>query len=447
MKSPPRVALVYHDLSTKGGAENLSVWLAYTLAVRGYEVTLFTSSYDPALWPKRFLSCFSVHLLPNLSKGCIFQKSNMLKRRVFGRYLSKALRGYDVIVVNNNPSIQWVHLAKKRGGDFGKVLWLCQEPTRRLFGHVTDRHLLDYKTYCNGNGYNGHISEAVRKHRLAEQKRARKHARNARWEIDAASTASVIVANSRFTAEHVEKVYSRKPEVIYPGVFSVNAERAAQSKPAEGNYIGYVGRLSTKKNVHNVIEAFRILCERRASDGLSLKIVGEGPESSTLQKKVSDYRLQERVSFLGKLSDEQLGKFYAHARLCVYAPIDEPFGLVPLESLYYKTPVIASDHGGPAEVLTYGENAYLVNPFDPEEMAEAITRCVWNEDEARGLAEKGHELVKSSFMFDRFVSQLVGFFEGKKESPSETLGRSREPIAEATAGSLVNKERSRDLAE
>jgi glycosyltransferase involved in cell wall biosynthesis len=410
MKSAKRIALLFHSLAIKGGAGNVTIWLANALASRGYDTVVLTPLFDPSLWPQELLSNFSIQVFPNFSLNILAKRSKVYRRRLFGRYLSTALGGYDVVIPNNSPAIQWVQIAKRRNSSINKVLWLCQEPTRQLFGPITDTHFYDPKRYQNGNGFNAHIAEAVKNHEQRMCRKARKRARDAQWEIEAASAASVIIANSRFSAQNIKKVYSTNAEVIYPGIFSKNHAGHAPKRSNTENYIGCVGRLSVAKNVHNVIDAFRIFCENGAEKTLQLRIVGDGPQRMALQEKVSQYGIEKRVVFLGQISDKALPEFYANSRLTVYVPIDEPYGLVPVESLYYKTPIIVSDHGGPGEVFTHQENAYMVDPFDPIAIADMIARCLNNADEAAHMAQKGRAFVKSSLAFEGFVDRLEQFF-------------------------------------
>ena len=410
MAPSKKVALLFHSLAIKGGAGNVTVWLADTLARRGYETTVFTASFNSTLWPEELLSGFSVRVLPEFLPRLLVKRSNSLKRRRYGDYLAKELADFDVIIPNNNPSIQWVHMAKKLNKDIGKILWLCQEPTRHLFGALTDRHFFDSEKYSNGNGYNQHLLEAVRHRRLKIEKMTRKRARNARWEKEAADAASTIIANSHFSAENIKRVFAKDSVVIYPGILpKAEVMAPVNGKPRE-DYICYVGRLSVMKNVDNVVEAFRILRRNKALDKLRLRIAGEGPRLGALKQKVAEYGLEDRVDFVGYLPDADLPGFFADALLTVYVPVDEPFGLVPLESLRQGTPVVVSDHGGPGEVLTHQENAYVVNPFDPEQIAETIAHCLDNADEGRRLAESGGALVESSLTLKRFVDRLEKFF-------------------------------------
>jgi glycosyltransferase involved in cell wall biosynthesis len=410
MKPARRVALLFQTLALRGGAENVTIWLAHALASRGYEIAVFSPSYDPALWPEQLTAPVPIHVFPDFSFNLLAKRSNVHRRRLYGRYLSRALEGFDVIIPNNSPAIQWVDMAKRRNDRLGKIIWLCHEPTRQLFGAITDRHLFEYEKYGGGPGCNGHIAQALNLQKKRMARKVGKRARNARWEIESASAASRIVANSHFSARNIKEVFGRDAEVIYPGILLTRGQRQDSHKPRKQNYIGYVGRLSVKKNVCNVVEAFRLLCENGVDQGLSLKIVGDGPRRDALREKVWNDGLQDRVVFLGQLSDDELPEFYARSRLTVYVPIDEPYGLVPLESLYYHTPIIVSDHGGPGEIFTHRENACLVNPFNPVEIANAIAWCLENEEEAERLANRGHDLVASSLTFDAFVDKLEHLF-------------------------------------
>jgi glycosyltransferase involved in cell wall biosynthesis len=167
-----------------------------------------------------------------------------------------------------------------------------------------------------------------------------------------------------------------------------------------------VSPLTRKKNVHNVIEAMNILVNQRKLDGVRLKIVGDGPERAAIEGLAAQYGLGDRVAFLGFVSDAQVVRTYQAARLTVYVPIDEPFGLVPLESMACGTPVVASDHGGPLDSVVANETGLHVNPFDPEAIADAIQALFCDEARLRAMGASGARWVRERFTLEGFLDRF-----------------------------------------
>ena len=101
-----------------------------------------------------------------------------------------------------------------------------------------------------------------------------------------------------------------------------------------------------------------------------------------------------------------LAVLYREALATVYVPVDEPFGLVALESMLHGTPVVISDHGGMAEVVTDGDMGFHVNPFDPEAVAGAVKTLLDNPNLARRMGESGHNRVVENFTLEKFVERF-----------------------------------------
>ncbi len=404
------VAIINDRLDIEGGAGNVALGLASILAKKKFAVTVFTTCFDASLWPEELCSGFSLHLVPDSIGPFRLEKSKRVRRLLVGRYLSGKLDKFDIVICSNSIAMQWLHLAKKYNKNVPLGIFLCQEPTRKVFGEITDTHFFSVERQDTRNGYNTHILHDIQKQRSQWRKKRRKYARDAMWEVEAASSASVLVANSMFSARHIETVFQRSPLVVYPGIFK-NGEVTKCTQDEAEPYIGYVGRLSTKKNVQNILESFRIFRELTGNSQLLLKFIGDGPAYTELRARTSSLGLEKKVFFRNYLNDRDLSVFYANAEMIIYIPIDEPFGLVPLEALAHGTPVIVSDHGGPAEVLSHKLNAYLVNPFDPEKVAEAISYFLANRNVARSMAIRGRDLVASYYTMDRFADEVLRLIE------------------------------------
>lgn len=164
----------------------------------------------------------------------------------------------------------------------------------------------------------------------------------------------IVICNSNYTQEAYGKVYQRKAAcVIYPPIHLKYTD--VQDK--KENYFLSVSRITKFKNVHVLIDAFEIFVKRNPD--YRLYIAGEGEEKENLQNSVTRRNLATHVFFWGKLNDQTLETFYRQARATILCSREEPFGLVPVESMMYGTPVIAHNSGGPLETIVHNKSGFL----------------------------------------------------------------------------------------
>jgi glycosyltransferase involved in cell wall biosynthesis/predicted metal-dependent phosphoesterase TrpH len=130
----------------------------------------------------------------------------------------------------------------------------------------------------------------------------------------------------------------------------------------------YVGRISKEKNVENLLDAFDEVLQR--GHNASLTFVGEGPIRNQLES-----RIQGRpIAFTGLLEGEELSRAYASADCMVFPSTTDTFGNVVLEAHASGVPVIVSDRGGPAEIVTKSGSGLVVNVSQPKNLADAMER-------------------------------------------------------------------------
>ena len=179
------------------------------------------------------------------------------------------------------------------------------------------------------------------------------------WDFQAADRSDVLLANSRFTQRRIAKYYRKDSQVVYPGAFIGDLPGLDVEKKRE--YFLVVSRLTKAKKIDLAIEAANKL-------GLELKIVGTGKEEKNLRKLAS-----KKTSFIGRVSDEELGVLYQGARALI-VPSEEDFGMVAVESLTYGTPVIAYGRGGVQEIVTENIHGIFFREPMAEVLAEALMR-------------------------------------------------------------------------
>lgn len=140
-----------------------------------------------------------------------------------------------------------------------------------------------------------------------------------------------------------------------------------------GDFILAVGRQEKVKRFDLLLHALA-----RADRHARLRIVGTGTQEAHLRGLAHELKIDDRVEFLGFVDDVTLTDLYASCRFVHFAPFDEDYGLIAIEAMQARKPVItAEDSGGPLELVEDGVTG-LVAPPDPEYQAEAIDR-LWQD--------------------------------------------------------------------
>jgi glycosyltransferase involved in cell wall biosynthesis len=139
-----------------------------------------------------------------------------------------------------------------------------------------------------------------------------------------------------------------------------------------GDYVFLVSRLTQLKRADLLIEAL-------AQPGLSTVravIAGEGDQRGPLEQLATARGVSERVTFAGRISDDQLVEHLARCRIVCFPPFDEDYGFVTAEAFASKKGVITCrDSGGPAELVQDGVNGVICDP-NPAALADALRRAM-----------------------------------------------------------------------
>ncbi len=177
--------------------------------------------------------------------------------------------------------------------------------------------------------------------------------------------------------------------------------------------IGITGRIDSWKGHTYLIKALAKFKDKP----ISLVIMGDyyvvkNPNiEQELKALIESSGIQHQIIFTGYTSNPL--SIVSHLD-CVIIPSDyEPFGLVAIEAMALKKPVIASRTGGLAEIIFDKETGYLVPPKSAEGLAEKIGTMMALKDGGEALGEAGYKRFKSEFHIDRFISRLMTAYEKK----------------------------------
>jgi len=152
-------------------------------------------------------------------------------------------------------------------------------------------------------------------------------------------------------------------------------------------FVLYAGNVKPHKNLERLIIAFDLV-RKRGLDHLKLVLIGdEISRYASLRRAVHQHQLHKYVRFLGYLPEETLAVMYRLAGVFAFPSLYEGFGLPPLEAMASGTPVVTSNVSSLPEVA--GDAAILVDPHDPQAIADGISRLLTDEKLRRDLRMKG----------------------------------------------------------
>jgi glycosyltransferase involved in cell wall biosynthesis len=216
-----------------------------------------------------------------------------------------------------------------------------------------------------------------------------------------------LVGQSRNTLEHVETLYGvhRKSELIPLGIErppAVAAARGAFGLPEDAFVMVTVGRVVARKATVLLVKALQAAQRPNAH----LLIVGEGPDAAAVRRAAAEADLSKRVHLTGQVSEQRKCQALASADIFVSASQHEGFGLVFLEAMAYRLPIICFDHGGQTDFLVSGETGFVVRLNDLESFTQAIVQLHDSMSSAKRMGQ-----TNSSRVEDYFIDKCASRYE------------------------------------
>ncbi|MCE7985816.1 MAG: glycosyltransferase [Caldilinea sp. CFX5] len=183
-----------------------------------------------------------------------------------------------------------------------------------------------------------------------------------------------LLANSRFTQEQMKIGFRVETEVCHYGVDDETFRPMPHIN--KENFVISVGELSPRKGFDFIIKSLgQIPIDKRPKLKIVCNIIQE-PEKAYIVALASHY--QVNLEIVTNLDSQQLAIEYNKACLCLYAPVLEPFGLVPLEAMACGTPVVGVCEGGIQESICHQQTGLLVER-DLTQFASAIQYLLANQ--------------------------------------------------------------------
>jgi glycosyltransferase involved in cell wall biosynthesis len=360
-----KLVMAQSNLTLFGGGERVVLKIA-----QRYGAKIYTAEYNPRTTFPEFRD-LDVEVVGSKSFAGALPYGRVMQGLNYGlSFFNYRIKDdYDVINAHMAPS-HWIRNRNER------VVWYCHTPLRDVYDlykfRLSLKKAYQKPVYVLGAG-------AVRA-------------------MDRGVTKKIeyIFANSANTRSRVARYYGRDAEVLNGGV-----DYGLYRDGGDGKYFFYPSRMSPNKRQEYAIRAFEAFKRRRKG----YRLVLAGPVSKDRQfssyyqdKIVPLARRVGDVEILGGVSDRRYRNLLSRATAVLYPPIDEDYGLVPLEGMASGKPVIAVNEGGPRDTIINGRTGFLVN--GESEMAERMLYV--SEHDMSKMGRSGMRRVRERYSWRSF---------------------------------------------
>ena len=220
-----------------------------------------------------------------------------------------------------------------------------------------------------------------------------------------------IITPSDFLQRQLKKGNLKYTSIETIHNFVISKENGRQI--SDKGYAFFFGRLSIEKGIFNLIKAIKNIEKGK------LYIAGDGPEKENIIKYIKENNLNNKIKLLGYLEQEKVREYIINAKFIVVPSIwyeNCPYSI--LETMEIGKPIVGSKIGGIPELIKQGENGFLFNYNDVEELKKCMIELFNNQDIVNKQSEKSRELFKENYTekiyYDKIIKIYRKLIEGKQ---------------------------------
>ncbi len=397
-----KVAIFHCGFIYSGGGERIVLEEARNLLQRGWQVEVYAPTLNidkcyPDLIKKIQVKTFFPSVVNKLP---LRNALRMITSSFLAPILAVNFRDTDIFIGANQPGA-WIayivaNILKK------PYIVYQNQPNRILFPRPVDR---EFGWYTTEKDYYFlyHLLRRMRPVMLL---------------LDKASVigGSALLANGSYIGSILENIYGKK--VVNCPAGSYIQPQKKLKKTAEvftgilhlikhkipKPYILITNRHDPQKRFDYVIYALAEINKNH-----SVKLVIPGPftdYTSKLIKLVKKLHLEDKVFFLGQISEVDLQKLYQYAAVYCYPSPEEDYGLGPLEAAGWGVPTVAWDHAGPTVTIDHGTTGFLAKPYHLKSYTKYILELLNNTALREQMGKSARDRTKNLFSWKKHMDIL-----------------------------------------
>ena len=322
-----KIAVCHDYFNKRGGGERVVMTIAKAL-----DADIYAGFID---WKNTY---------PELSKMNTKEICGSLNQWKIARAFEKYdFSGYDLVICSGT----WCISASKNHPS----IWYCHTPARWLYRFLKSSHAID--ATAESPVKKMILKSFVRTFSIYWKRK----------DMQYVKAFDRILCNSRNVMGRVRKCYGQdayeKSSVLYPPILTEKFTWRRQ-----GDFYLSTARLDSLKRVDRIVSAFMKMPEKK------LVVVSGGPELEKIRKMAEGH---ENIRIMGWVPEKKLHTLMGSCIATVYIPVDEDFGMSPVESMAAGKPCIGVAEGGLKETIVHGKTGYLCRHADADEIEKAVS--------------------------------------------------------------------------
>ncbi|NOK62838.1 MAG: Glycosyltransferase involved in cell wall bisynthesis [Chloroflexi bacterium AL-N1] len=240
-----------------------------------------------------------------------------------------------------------------------------------------------------------------------------------------ARRADLVLTDSMYGRDAIAKHYGVTHERL--GVLPIGTDlaywqRASEREPrtTDGFTILCVARQYPRKHIADLIRAVPII--QHSIPQVRVVLVGDGPEHAALRRLTAALQLHKAVHFAGAISDDALAQAYRHADIFCLPSVQENFGVVFIEAMANRLPIVATTAAAIPEVVPDRVVGYLVPPGNIEALAQVLVILLRSPNQRYIFGENSYQHVQRfnwPQIADMFLEQVTPLLHKDYHSKSE----------------------------
>ncbi|MCF6285991.1 MAG: N-acetyl-alpha-D-glucosaminyl L-malate synthase BshA, partial [Candidatus Hydrogenedentes bacterium] len=187
--------------------------------------------------------------------------------------------------------------------------------------------------------------------------------------------------------------------------FNGDTVRRCQLGCGDEKILMHISNFRPVKRVTDVVRVFKRVLDQMDA---TLVMVGEGPERMAAVGVAKQLGISDRIKYIG--NHENIESIIPCADLVIQPSEHESFGLVPLEAMACRVPVVATASGGIIEIIEHGVSGYLCEVGDIEHMAQCAIEILSDPKRADAMGQCGQERAMSGFKRDDIVAEYEALY-------------------------------------